>query len=279
MTKIRHVSARAKPRQGGIIDDVLKNGVDDTQIVNGLARGLSILSAFRRNDSSLGNAELSERTGLNKSTVSRMTYTLALHDYLAFNAHTREYSLGPQVIALGALALATTNVRTLAIPIMRQLAKEGSFNVGLGTQQGLQMVYTDAMEGGGLVGLRLYPGSRLPIATSAMGKAYLAGIDKDQRAVLMQHLETHYADDWPRIRKGIEAALVELRTKGYCSSIGDWQPDIHGVAVPIAALPGSPVYVLNLGGPAYLLPEADLHEQFAPRLVAAVRQIESALGS
>ena len=276
--KKRPAGSRAKPRQAGTIGAAEFGEYEDTQVVGGLARGLSLLTAFRRNDRTLGNAELAKRTGLNKSTVSRMTYTLALHGFLNFDRHLREYSLGTQVIALGAIALATTNVRTLALPLMQDLAAHGNFNVGLGTRQDMQMIYTDTVEGGGLVGLKLYPGSRLPIATSAMGKAYLAGVDEELRSEVLTALKADYGNRWPAKRKGIEAALEEFGKAGFCSSIGDWQEDINGVAVPIAAGPGSPVYVLNLGGPAYLLPEKRLRAELAPRLLDVAREIEKVLG-
>lgn len=279
MSQDKSVDTRAKPRQRGGIDGMARSGVEDTQIVGGLARGLSILSAFRRTDKSLGNSEMAERTGLNKATASRMAYTLALKQFLTFNPETREYSLGPQVIALGAIALAATDVRTLALPFLNELAEQSNINVGLGTRQGLRMIYTDTAEGRGLVGLRLYAGSLMPIATSAMGKAYMAALDEEKREKLMRRLAETYPDQQEAIRSKIVAAVAEFEKRGYCSSIGDWQPDIHGVAVPIKAPLGSPVYVMNLGGPSYLLPEAEIHEKHAPKLLAAVRQLEAALGN
>ncbi|WP_327754828.1 IclR family transcriptional regulator (plasmid) [Sphingobium sp. SJ10-10] len=249
----------------------------DSQIVAALARGLTLLDAFTRNDASLGNAELAERTGLTKPTVSRLAYTLALHNYLSFDPRLREYRLGPRAIRLGAIALATTNVRTLALPLMQRLATGSHFNVGLGTRDDLQIVYTDAAEGDALIALRLFPGSRLPMATSAMGRAYLAACGGDEREDVLDRLRPHYGDEWGRIRKGVDDAIDEHRRLGYCASIGDWQKDIRGVAVPIAARPGGAIYVLNLGGPAYALPEKELRERLALGLIAIARQVEAVL--
>jgi DNA-binding IclR family transcriptional regulator len=55
----------------------------DRQFVNGLARGLEVLRAFRPDDGPLGNHALAERTGLPRSTVSRLTYTLTSLGYLS----------------------------------------------------------------------------------------------------------------------------------------------------------------------------------------------------
>lgn len=270
-------SERAKPRQAGQLGNAVHADDDDSQVVSALARGLALLDAFNRSDSSLGNAELADRTGLTKPTVSRLAYTLALHNYLAFDPRSRQYRLGPRAIRLGAIALATTNVRTLALPLMQQLAAGSHFNVGLGTRDDLQMVYTDAIEGAALIALRLFPGSRIPIASSAMGRAYLASCPPAERDEILDRLRPRYGDDWGRIRKGIDDAIIEHERYGYCISVGDWQKDISGIGVPIAAQVGATRYILNLGGPAYALPERELREQLAPALIAIARQVESVL--
>ena len=270
-------SERAKPRQAGQIGDASRADDGDSQIVSALARGLALLDVFTRGDSSLGNTELAERTGLTKSTVSRLAYTLTLHNYLSFDPRLREYRLGARAIRLGAVALATTDVRTLALPLMHRLAAGSHFNVGLGTRDDLQMVYTDAVEGAALIALRLFPGSRVPIATSAMGRAYLATCPADERDDVLEWLRPRYGDDWGRIRKGVDDAIIEQERNGYCVSVGDWQKDISGVAVPIAVPAGAMRYVLNLGGPAYALPEQELREKLAPELIAIARQVEATL--
>lgn len=280
MKNERSAVARVKFRQSRDADfscSVIEQG-DDNQIIAALSRGLAVLDAFRRSDTSLGNAELAARTGLTKSSVSRLAYTLARHNYLQFDPHSREYRLGVGAITLGAVALAMTNVRTLALPLMRALAVGSRFNVGLGTRVERQMVYTDACEGDALISLRLLPGSRIPIATSAMGRAYLAQLPPTEREVVLADLRLRYDDDWPTVLAGVEAAVAEYERYGYCSSIGDWHKDINGIAVPIAAPSGEPVRIFNLGGPAYALSEEELRETQAPRLLAAVRTIEDALG-
>lgn len=282
MTKvIKEGGDRSKLRQSRDLDIASAPMVedDDTQIVGALSRGLMILEAFRRTDTSLGNTELAERTGLTKPTVSRLTYTLARHNYLSFDQHRREYRLGVGAVSLGAVAQAMTNVRTVALPLMRELvAGGGRFNIGLGTRAGRQMIYTDACEGESLISLRLSAGSRIPIATSAMGRAYLAALEPDERGALLEDLRSRYDDEWPSIVAGVDTAIEELKRYGYCSSLGDWQKDIQGVAVPVASPPGEPIHVLNLGGAAYALPEQELRERLAPRLVALARKIEASLG-
>lgn len=253
---------------------------DDSQFVGSVARALSVLDAFRAGDGPLGNAELAERTKLTKPTVSRLAYTLARCGYLSFNPRYREYQLGPRLIALGHAAVATTDVREIARPLMQDLARHATFNVGLGMRDQHQMIYTDACEGDALVGLRLYAGSRIPIMTSAMGRAYLAGLDGADREALLAELKpSHGTSEWAAQCKALDKAIQEVEKKGFCVSAGDWHKDIHGVAAPIRSGDGKTVYAINLGGPAYLLPESRLRGELGKRIAQAAQEIESALRS
>lgn len=250
---------------------------DPSQFVGTAARALLVLNAFKPGERPLGNAELAERTQLTKPTISRLTYTLARCGYLSFNRRFRVYELGPSAIALGNVALASIDVRLLAKPLMRELAAQANFNVGLGTLERETMIYTDACEGEALVGVRLFPGSHIPVVTSAMGRAYLAGIDPAARDALLALLRPRYGSEWTSLMKGVRKALDEVEKYGFCSSVGEWQKDIHGVAAPIRSPIGGAVYAVNLGGPAYLLPEARLREEHGPRIAALAAKVYAAL--
>src|SRR6187402_2739745 len=58
------------------------NAKADRHFVTALARGLDLLACFRARDRVLSNQELARRSGLPKSTISRLTYTLTKIGYL-----------------------------------------------------------------------------------------------------------------------------------------------------------------------------------------------------
>lgn len=77
---------------------------EDRHFVTALARGLEVLSAFRSRDRMLGNQELASRSGLPKSTISRLTHTLTREGYLepaSDGKGASGYRLGSAVLALG----------------------------------------------------------------------------------------------------------------------------------------------------------------------------------
>src|ERR1700751_4398706 len=65
-----------------------------------LSKGFEIRRAFRPGESYLGNKELAERTGLSKSTVSRLTGVLIQLGYLRYSPELGRYALGVALLSL-----------------------------------------------------------------------------------------------------------------------------------------------------------------------------------
>ncbi|MFC0282898.1 IclR family transcriptional regulator [Camelimonas abortus] len=248
------------------------------QFVAALARGLDVLSAFRVSDGPLGNQELAERTGLPKPTVSRITHTLMELGYLSYNPRLANYELGGRTLKLAFTALERLDIRRVARPLMQELANAGDMNISLTVRERQSVICIETCEGSALIGLRLPVGARMPIATTSAGKAWLAGATPEERAAVLEELRRQKPEDFPKLKAAVDAAVAEIREKGYCTSIGEWQRDINGAGAPIILPDGRGVYALGLGGPAYLLGEKEIHERFGPMLARTARAIADQLG-
>lgn len=248
----------------------------DAQFVTALARGLDVLRAFRRGDPPLGNQELAQRTGLPKATVSRLTYTLSSLGYLAYQPVTAKYTLSIRAFALGFTALGSLGVRDVARAHMQALADETGVSVALGARDGTSMVYIEHCRGASPLHMGIEVGSHISLARSAMGRAFLAGLDLAERVQLMEALS--HRDHWAEIRQGIEDTLAGYTERGFVLLIGDWRPEINAVGVPLVLGSGSALtFALNCCGPAALLSRADLIDRVGPRLMAAADAIRTAM--
>jgi DNA-binding IclR family transcriptional regulator len=249
------------------------------QFITALGRGLDVLRAFRVNDSPLSNRELARRTGLPKPTISRITYTLTEMGYLTYLEQYGCYELGGSTLILGHVARANFDALSKARPAMERLAKISGCNVGLGTRDQLNMVYLVACQGPALIGLRLDVGARVPIISSAMGRAFIAACSEEDRKKLIKKLKTGDPGVEKKVDWIVEHASRELATHGFCVSVGEWHPDIHGAAVPISSRELGGLYVLNCGGPAYMLPHEKLMNEVGPALLKAGEEIKVAIGA
>src|SRR5438552_11110721 len=254
-----------------------KKVATDRSFVVALSRGLDVLRAFHPNDGLLGNQELAARTNLPKPTISRLTYTLTKLGYLTPVPRFEKYQLAPSAMALGYAALANLGVRHLSEPYREELMRETGGAVAVGGRDRHSMIYFGQSRNG-LLGVQLDVGSRVPIATTAMGRAYIWALPDDERAALLRELRDHYGSRWSRMRDGIESAGEMVARHGFTISAGEWQDDVHAVGVALKLNDGTGPYAFNCGAPAFRFTEDRRRHDIGPRLVAMVRNIEAALG-
>jgi DNA-binding IclR family transcriptional regulator len=246
---------------------------EDRHFVTALARGLDLLSCFRSGDKLLGNQELAERSRLPKSTVSRLTYTLTKLGYLQYDEAAGKYRLGSATLALGSAMLSRLDIRQLARPLMQELADFSQTMVSLGMRDRLSMIYVENCRSQAALTLRLDVGARIPIASTAMGRAYLAEVSSSERNDILERVRDLDELAWPALRDRIARSVEEYQTLGCCTSFGDWQPDVNAIAVAFRPADNAPPMSINCGGPAFNLKQEFLLEEVRPRLIALVNTL------
>lgn len=250
---------------------------EKAQQASALVRGLSILRAFTPADSSLGNQELIERTGLPKATISRLTYILVGLNYLIYDDLLGRYGIGPATISLGYTGLSTSAVIYMAKPLMQTLADQTGLAVAMGIRDGLQMIYTANCRSENPVTLRLNVGSRLPIWRTAMGLAYLAGMLEPAREAIIAELIKAEPEHESDIKRLTSNALVSYERDGFVSSCGDWHSFINAVGVPFRPTDGSQLVAITCGGIKDIAPCESLPSHFGPSLKLLVSDLQNRL--
>jgi DNA-binding IclR family transcriptional regulator len=105
-------------------DDICRRktqmGADqETMSSQNAPRGIEILRTFRPGVGTLGNGEISERTGLPRSTVSRLTRTLVNSGMLDEVRTDRTYRLAASVISMSHAMRTGSPVLDAIGPMMR----------------------------------------------------------------------------------------------------------------------------------------------------------------
>lgn len=245
--------------------------------VTALARGLALLRTIADAAEPLSNGELARRAGIPKATVSRLTATLQSSGFLRQFGDER-FALGPAALHLGHAYLRTFDFRQQARRHLAELAEAAGANVQLGVRDGVDMVVIDTIRPRSAVILsRADIGSRMRIATSAMGRAYCASLPLAERRALLGALREASGAEWPQVSERMDAALAEHAREGYCSSLGEWHPDINALGFTLRG-PRGEVYGASVGGPAFTLTKQMLVEKVAPKLLQVQREIEREAG-
>lgn len=250
----------------------------DRQFITSLHRGLEVLRAYRPDDrAGLSNGDLAERTGLPNSTVSRLTFTLLKSGYLIYDSDTGRYRMGVPVLSLGYACLSGMPIRERSQSYMQDLADacgEGVL-VALGGRDEHTMTYLACARSRSVISLQLGVGSRISLARSAMGRAWLAGCEPETRDTVLKELRRHIPREaWTTVRQGIDDARRQIEERGFYANFGDWQPNVHAVSVPLRGSdPSLPLLALNLGGPSPYLPAERMEQELGPRLVELARTL------
>jgi DNA-binding IclR family transcriptional regulator len=250
------------------------NAKEDRHFVTALARGLEVLSCFRSGEKLLGNQELAERAKLPKSTVSRLTYTLTKLGYLQYDDEAGKYRLGTASLALGSAMLSKLDIRQHARPYMQELADFSRSTVSLGMRDRLSMIYVENCRSQAALTLRLDVGARIPIALTAMGRAYLAETAASERDEILERVREFDEIKYPSIHEGVMRSVEEYRTIGCCTSFGDWQQDVNAIAVAFRPANGGAILSLNCGGPAFNLSPEFLLNDVRPRLLEIAERLQ-----
>lgn len=213
-----------------------------------LERGIEILRAFRPGSDLLGNGEISDRTGIARATVSRLTQTLVMSGMLDYDRDARAYRLGVAVLSL-ALAMRSSNpVLQIASPLMRAASEKCRANVGLATVDRNEMVYLESFRYNRRGVLRtVVSGQRVPIELTSLGRAYLAAAPEENRNAFIAQLRARSATRSGMLsgslEKEINEAVAHVKEHGFCTA--SWQPEVIALASPVE-ITGYPIYVVNM---------------------------------
>ncbi|TSH91265.1 IclR family transcriptional regulator [Verticiella sediminum] len=248
-------------------------------VVAPFARALAVLAAFVPGETWLGNRDLSVRTGLPASTVTRIAQTLVVLGYLFRDDEGRKYRLAPSALALGYGATANSDVQRLACACMQAFAERHRLHVNLSSRDRLDMIVLESCRSvQSALALNLYVGVRLGIASSPMGWAFLAALPELERYYLLENVERRTPRDWPRLRRRTSEALAQMSRVGFCSSLGEWESEIGIVAAPLLVEGHAPL-VLACVGTSQQMTRARVEREIGPQLLATVFSIQQKVAS
>ena len=264
------------PSPSGSASSTPKEGAGDEILA--LSRGLALLRRVASSDGPVSNGELAEMTGIPKPTVSRITATLVGAGFLFQLPDSERFVLTASVLELSNGFLRNFDIRARARPFLIELAERTSLSVHLAARDRLDMVVIEAIRPrSAILVSRLEVGSRVDLARTAVGRAYVAALSDTERATLMAGLQAASGDDWPHIHARLAQSLDETRTLGFAIATGEWYAELNAIAAGFVG-PSGERYAVNCGGAAHLCPRDWLIERAAPVLKECIERIVREIG-
>jgi DNA-binding IclR family transcriptional regulator len=245
--------------------------------IQSIQRAAALLRALA-GDSALGVSELARRTGLHKSTVSRLLATLASEALVEREPGSDKYRLGLELARLAGQVARFGDLKVAAHPALLALGAEARETVHLAVRDGDEVVNVEEFAGPHLVRQASWLGRRTPLHCVANGKALLAFAP---RTVIERVLDSPLSAITPRTTtdpRELRAELQRVRERGYAVALGEVEEGLHAVAAPVLGADGFAIAAVSVSGPSYRVTPERLPELGA-LTVATAKRIAARLGT
>ena len=249
-----------------------------TKDIKSIQKCFEILSAFSKNrNQKLNVTQISSITGIPQSTLYRYLQTLTAQSVLNYDSQLNQFSLGPLILKLGAIASKDIDIQLIARPLMLELRDKVQETVYLTGLMGYEGICIEKIDCNNSVRYIIERGDIFPIHASATGRvlmAYLSGDEQDK--VIAQGLERfteHTITDPVELRK----RLAEIRGRGYAQSSEELGRGGMAISAPIFNSQNRIFAGLSIAAPIERFKEKNLM-QFNELLIEYANKISALIG-
>ena len=252
---------------------------DEKNVVKSLAKGLRVLEAFTEREPELVLAEVARRAQLDNATAFRFLNTLTQAGYIEKVGDTRRFRLTLKCLNLGFSAIARSDLRTQAQPILGALLGDYAEAASIGVLDGGDVVYIERLQAGlTRLGVDIRVGMRIPAYSSALGQAILAHMSTQQQAaVLDQRERVKLTQQTPTRITEPRQKLKDVKAKGYAVSDQETVPGLRALAAPILGADGLPIAALSVAGQSVKIPLSEFVKRYSGKVVEAAATLSRVL--
>jgi DNA-binding IclR family transcriptional regulator len=199
---------------------VTRHAIEKTELryqVNSVDRCLRILEALAELGQEARVSTLCERLDLHSSTMVRFLSALMKRGFVEKNPDTGLYRLGVKCFKVGLSALNQIDLRKVAYPLLEKLSRKTHETVNLTVLQGKEVVCIERIDDAGFVNIQIPVGSRLPMYSSAGGKALLARLEDQQLDLILKEKGRlkGFTPNTITSYKALKKELAKIRQQGY----------------------------------------------------------------
>ncbi|MGJ5036200.1 IclR family transcriptional regulator [Bradyrhizobium sp. HKCCYLRH3059] len=248
-------------------------------VVLSLAKGFQVLNAFTSEEPELVLADVARRAALDKGTTFRLLNTLVMLGYVEKVGDSRRFRLTLKCLDLGFNAIARSELRTQARPILRSLVGEMNEAASLAVLDGSDIVYVERIQAGLVrLGVDVRIGSRAPVYSTAVGQAILS--------LLPVETQIEVLEAQPRIKRtettitdldALLQRLCEVKAAGYALSNQENAPGLCVLAAPVIDRDGIPLAAISIAAPTMRITADDFERLGVAPLLRAAAQLSRAL--
>jgi IclR family transcriptional regulator, pca regulon regulatory protein len=228
----------------------------DKNSVQSLAKGFRVLEAFTAERIEMGLAEVARAASIDNATAFRFLNTLVQLGYVERLAEAKRFRLTLKCLDLGFNAIARTDLRELARPLLRELVNDTIEAASIAVPDGADLVYIERVQAGLVrLGVDVRIGSRVPAYSTAVGQAILAHLPRETQVELLEANPRRKLTSTTLTRlDAILTKLEQIRRAGFALSDQENVTGLRVLAAPVLDADGVPLAALSVAAPAFAMP-------------------------
>lgn len=216
-------------------------------ILQTVDRALQLVEIIAEHPEGLTTKEVEELLELNKITAHRLLTTLENRGFI--EKVGGQYTIGLKLVELSSIKLNTIELKTEAMPYLRQLVNNLKQPVQMAILEDMEAIFIEKIQS--VNTLRMYSqiGRRIPLYCSGVGKVLL--LQEEDEMILKKLSKVKFEKFTPTTLETPEEVLGEIkqaRILGYAVDNEEHEEGIFCMAVPIYDYRGKIIAALSTAG-------------------------------
>ena len=215
-------------------------------------KALGLLKLFDNRTPELTLSEISQLSGIGKSSALRFIHTLMGEGFLTYDETTHKYSLGIELYRLGQSKFHSMNVRKVASGYLQDLANKTNLICYLGVREGDMLAMIDQFLPVTIPSwtqLMVTSGGSCELYSTGIGRLFLAQeSDENVVAYLKRRPLVHFTDCTVVDPQQLLSLVQQARELQYASNGGENEPHVHSIGVPVYDINGTMIAGISISG-------------------------------
>jgi IclR family KDG regulon transcriptional repressor len=244
-----------------------------------LARGLRVFSAFTPDKPEASLTDIADVLDVDPSTASRFAYTLETLGYLDRDPETKLYRVSSKIFALTVSLAGPRNLRKISLSYMESLRDTTGETVVLGVRDAAEMVVIEVVETRHTLVPRGWIGGRVPVYSSALGKAVLAHLPQQSVVALLDNVVMKpFTQNTITERMTFLEELEHTRERGWSLNDEEYTEGVISVGAPIFSGSHGITGAVCIDVPTARITGSHHVQRLAEKIVATAKEISQRAG-
>lgn len=216
-------------------------------MVKSAVRVFEILQLIARHDKGCLHSEVAQALGIPRASLTALLSDLRELGYVTFDAKTKRYALGAEILTLSHAYLRNLNIVQIGEPILRDVFREIREFTSLVIAKDTAVVKVCEYAAPDPLGYHLQIGESGPMHATAGGKAILAHLPAPLRDELLARMDFRiYTEKTIRTRAALLKELKAIRSGAVAFCREEYLEGMISMALPVFNAEDQPVAAIGI---------------------------------